>query len=104
MKRTILGLLIVGNLFSNCTKDVADTTHLGSNIADFKTYQYDVGGPAGIKYIWRHFKWENNRLMFDSIPNRFQFEETRTEKIADFRAFTERFPIILSFHQASPQA
>ena len=93
--KKIIFFLTICSLLSNCTKE-AETKRLGKSVADFKTFQYDIGTPAGFKYKWRHFKWEDNRLMFDSIPDRFQFEETRLEKIASFRAFTERFPIVLT--------
>lgn len=94
MKNTLV-LFAFASLFASCTKDVADTSRLGSDVAQFKTFQYDVINPAGRSYTWRHFKWSDNRLLFDSIPNRFQFEEKRADKIATMKAFMERFPVVL---------
>ena len=94
MKNLLFLLAFVG-LFASCTKEVADSKRLGSEAAQFKTFQYDILEPAGRNYKWRHFKWSDNRLLFDSIPNRFQFEEKRADKIAVIKAFMERFPVVL---------
>ena len=93
--KNLFFLCFVVFLFSQCKKDVNhDTARLDSRATEFTSFQYEDNRALVADFKWRHFKWADNRLFFDSIPNRFKFEEVRPERIALIKAFNQRVPTL----------